>query len=106
MDRRTFLKVAGAVTLAPSLPLQAQTKPDVTKDGVCKFFTNTSGVTITGFDNGYQGQEITIISKGAIAFNIDFFEYQRRDTRLVDTVEVGPSGISHTLRLVEVQKCQ
>jgi len=31
--------------------------------------TNTTGVTITRFDYGYAGQEITIVSKGAIVYD-------------------------------------
>ena len=33
------------------------------------FLTNTTGVTISRFDDGVAGQEITIISKGAIVFD-------------------------------------
>ena len=34
-----------------------------------QFLSSTTGVTITQFDDGYAGQEITIISKGATVFD-------------------------------------
>lgn len=34
-----------------------------------KFFTGTTGVTVTQFDNGYTGQKIEVISKGATVYD-------------------------------------
>ena len=45
----------------------ANTTPDVNNGNI--FFSGTTGVTITRFDNGKAGQEITIISKGVIIFD-------------------------------------
>ncbi|MHA1592744.1 MAG: hypothetical protein ACTSUP_09765, partial [Candidatus Heimdallarchaeaceae archaeon] len=38
-------------------------------EGITFAQTGTSGVTITRFDYGVEGQEITIISKGAIVYD-------------------------------------
>jgi hypothetical protein len=37
--------------------------------GTDTFFSNTTGVTITRFDDVYAGQEFSIISKGAIVYD-------------------------------------
>lgn len=52
----------GFVTL-----VSADTTPSVLNGKT--FFTNATGVTITRFDDGYGGQEITLISKGATVYD-------------------------------------
>jgi hypothetical protein len=45
----------------------SDTTPNVDNLTYCQ--TGTTGITITRFDNGFVGQELTIISKGAIVFD-------------------------------------
>lgn len=49
--------------------VDSDTTPDVSGRGVNQFFTNTTGITITRFDNPYVGQVFSIISKGAIVYD-------------------------------------
>ncbi len=55
-----------AASLSPAFADSDET-PSVSEGKV--FLTNTTGVTITRFDDGVIGQEITIISKGGIVYD-------------------------------------
>jgi len=65
--------MSGGVTVtktrynAPITFTDSDTTPSVTKGNF--FLTNTTGVTIARFDDGVAGQQITVISKGAIVFD-------------------------------------
>ena len=55
----------------PNKELQTMTNVDATPSvlGFSNFETNTGAITITDFDDGETGQEITVISRAAITFD-------------------------------------
>jgi polygalacturonase len=57
------------VDFGPEIPTLTNSDTTPSLQGSRVFATNTSGVTITRFDDGYVGQEVTLISKGAIVFD-------------------------------------
>lgn len=63
------LATTGSMVLASTIKTftDSDTTPDVSASNV--FNTNTSGVTISQFDNGIAGQHLILISKGAIVFD-------------------------------------
>lgn len=56
-----------AISPSPKTFTIGDTTPSV--EGGKTFLTDTGGLTITDFDDGYAGQRITVISKGAIIFD-------------------------------------
>ena len=63
-----------SIEIEPATPrylMQTFTAADATPsvDAITRAYSSTTGVTITQFDNGVEGQELTIISKGATVYD-------------------------------------
>lgn len=91
-----------SIEIEPAVPRKeifAFTNGDTTPEvrGITFAKTGTTGVTITQFDNGVEGQEMTIISKGATVYDTS------TATRLIgSTVDITTASGDVTMWVCEV----